>query len=142
MQISHFQAILHQKCSSIHQYWDVPVSGTSSILFPFFKKVSFSESILFLKMESLSERTLWKWGSLDESKLWIIKRGSFSDRRFENRGQCGRTYPSHIFRDSPPPRGLYPLYVNFLSLFLLQLVPMSSIRLVVKSSYALDERLN
>ena len=25
----YFQAILvHQKCSSIHQYWDIPVSGT------------------------------------------------------------------------------------------------------------------
>ena len=30
-----------------------------------------------------------------------IKRGSFSDRRFENGGQCGRTYPSHIFRSAP-----------------------------------------
>ena len=54
-------------------------------------------------MGSLSEKTFWKWGSLGESKLWIIKRGSFSDRRFENGDQCGRTYPSRIFRECPPP---------------------------------------
>ena len=36
--------------------------------------------------------------------MWKIKRGSFSDMRFENGGQCGRTYPSHIFRECPPPR--------------------------------------
>ena len=40
--------------------------------------------------------------------MWKIKRGSFSDRRFENGGQCGRTYPSHIFRECPPPRGDKP----------------------------------
>ena len=48
-------------------------------------------------------KAFWKWGSLGESKMWKIKRGSFSDRRFENGGQCGRTYPSHIFRECPPP---------------------------------------
>ena len=31
-----------------------------------------------------------------------IKWGSFNDRRIENGGQCGRTYPSHIFRECPP----------------------------------------
>ena len=25
---------IHQKCSGIHQFWDVPVSGTWSVLFP------------------------------------------------------------------------------------------------------------
>ena len=35
--------------------------------------------------------------------MWKIKRGSFSDRRFENGGQCGRTYPSDILGSAPPP---------------------------------------
>ena len=30
------------------------------------------------------------------------KKGSFSDKQFENGGQCGRTYPSHILRECPP----------------------------------------
>ena len=63
----------------------------------------FSPINISKKRGSLSERTFWKWGSLGESKMWKIKRGSFSDRRFENGGQCGRTYPSHIFRECPPP---------------------------------------
>ena len=33
------------------------------------KKKSFRESILFLKMGSLNERTFSKWGSLGESKM-------------------------------------------------------------------------
>ena len=45
-------------------------------------------------------------GSLGEGKC--AKKGSFSDRRFENGGQCGRTYPSHIFRECPPPPGTIP----------------------------------
>ena len=36
------------------------------------------------------------------------KKGSFSDRRFENGGQCGCTYPSHIFRECPGFRGRVP----------------------------------
>ena len=32
-------------------------------------------------------------------------RGSFSDRRFENGGQCGRTCPSHILGGCPHPGG-------------------------------------
>ena len=31
------------------------------------------------------------------------KKGSFRDRRFENGGQCHRTYPSHILGSAPPP---------------------------------------
>ena len=53
-------------------------------------------------MGSLRETAFWKWGSLGESKMWKIKRGSFSDRRFENGGQCGRTYLSRIFWEWPP----------------------------------------
>ena len=64
----------------------------------------FSPINISKKRGLLSERAFWKWGSLGESKMWKIKRGSFSDRRFENGGQCGRTYPSHIFRESPTPR--------------------------------------
>ena len=59
-------------------------------------------AFISLKMGSLSERAFWKWGSLGESKMWKIKRGSFSDRRFENGSQCDRTYPSHIFRECCP----------------------------------------
>ena len=33
--------------------------------------------------------------------IWLPPPGSFSNRRFENGGQCGRTYPSHIFRECP-----------------------------------------
>ena len=63
----------------------------------------FSPINISKKRGSLSERAFWKWGSLGESKMWKIKRGSFSDRRFEIGGQCGRTNPSHIFRECPPP---------------------------------------
>ena len=70
------------------------------------KMGSFSESIIFLKMGSflgvIKWESIWKWGSLGESKMWKIKRGSFSDRRFENGGQCGRTYQSRILREYPP----------------------------------------
>ena len=72
------------------------------------RKKSFSESILFLKMGSLSVRTFWKWGSFGEDKMWKVKRGSFSDERFENGGQCGRTYPSRIFRKCLPQVALLP----------------------------------
>ena len=63
----------------------------------------FSPINISKKRGLLSERAFWKWGSLGESKMWKIKRGSFSDKRFENGGQCGRTYPSHIFRECLPP---------------------------------------
>ena len=68
---------------------------------------SFSESILFFTIGSLSETAFCNRGSLGESKMWRIKRGSFRDRGFENGSQCGHTYPSHIFREySPPPQFL------------------------------------
>ena len=63
----------------------------------------FSPINISQKGGSLSERAFWKWGSLGESKIWKIKRGSFSDRLLENGGQCSRTYPSHIFRKYLPP---------------------------------------
>ena len=55
--ISHIQAILvHKKCSSIHQYWDIPVSRTS-----FSFKVTLTESLtlFLLDISCFLIRNLW-----------------------------------------------------------------------------------
>ena len=86
---------------------------------------SFSESIprrAFINKMGHSVRAFcfWKWDhfserawSLVESKMRKIKRGSFGDRRFENRGQCGLTSPSHTFRECHPQKPkLFPHFAS------------------------------
>ena len=47
--------------------------------------------------------SILKMGSLGESKMWKIKRGSISDRRFEH-GVNVAAHMRHIFLGSAPPR--------------------------------------
>ena len=74
--VSHFQAILvHHKCSSIHQYWAVPVSGTWSILF------------LIIEFSINLQTIFWKW-TLSSTSIWTSKSFSF----------CRPSDPNLIFR--------------------------------------------
>ena len=78
---------------------------------------SFSESIYFQRRGSFSERAFSKWGSLRESEMREIKRGSFSDRRSESGGLFCRTSPSPIFRECPPPWASKSTQVTFVEVF-------------------------
>ena len=61
-------------------------------------------SPIFLKkgVNSLIGEHILKMGIIRWEQNVKNKKGSFSDRRFENGGQSGRTYLSHISRECPP----------------------------------------
>ena len=75
--------------------WGPPVRGGHSLESIYLWNGSFSKNILFLKIGSYSENVFRKYGALGYSKIWKIKRGSFSDMRFEKGSQCDRISLSH-----------------------------------------------